>query len=126
MTRKLIIIFLLASIFTSCNKDKGVKCESLAEALATNNQEAARDFFENWVGKLSDETYNQFNLLQLVVEINADCDMNAGIHCFDCITTFPAQSEISLDFQYNGNSYTRYADFSRSAENKIIYIDFHE
>ena len=125
MTRKLIIIFLFASLFTSCNKDKVVKCENLAEALATNNQEAARGFFENWIRELSDKTYSQFNLLQLVVGINADCDMNAAIHCYGCIMT-PGRSEISLSFQYNGNSFTRYADFRRSAENKIIYIDFHQ
>ncbi len=126
MIRKFIFVFFISTLFISCDKEEAVKCENLAEALATNNQEAAKEFFNQWIAELSSTNYNEVNLIQLANNINKDCSITAAIHCFNCIMTFPEQSEISLSFQYNGNSFTRYADFSRSAENKIIYIDFHE
>lgn len=126
MTRKFVFLFVLSTFLISCDKDEAVKCENLAEALATNNQEAARGFFNQWIKGLSSKNYNQPNLAELVSDINADCSLTASLHCFDCIMTLPEQSEVSLSFQYNGNTITRYADFSRSADNKIIYLDFHE
>ncbi|MGZ8544190.1 MAG: hypothetical protein ACXWV0_02790, partial [Flavisolibacter sp.] len=99
---------------------------TLAEALATQNQEATKGYFNNWINNLSNKNYTQANLQKLVIDINADCNLSAALHCFDCIKTLPEQSEISLTFQYNGNTMTRYADISRSADNKIIYLDFHE
>lgn len=126
MFQKFVFLFVLSAFFTSCDKVEAVKCENLAEALATNNQEAVKEFFNQWISELSSKNYNEVNLSQLANNINKDCSITASIHCFNCIMTLPEQSEISLSFQYNGNSFTRYADFSRSSENKIIYIDFHE
>ena len=104
MLRKFVFLFVLFTLFISCDKEEAVKCENLAEALATNNQEAAKEFFNQWIRKLSSKNNNEINLTQLANNINKDCSITTAIHCFNCIMTFPEQSEISLSLQYNGNS----------------------
>ena len=127
MKHKLVLVLILGLGFISCKKDIAGKCDDLAEAMVINNQEKAATIMNSWINELASDEYTEDNINRLISLINDNCTINATLFCFDCVMTLPSQTEIGLEFQYNGNTVNKVLDITyEGSNNRIRYSRFHD
>src|ERR1041384_5666251 len=95
MKRKLFLLLLPFILITSCEKESvGDKCQLLKDGISTNNTDKVKTSVESFISELSSDDYSQQNLNELATSISNNCGVIADASCFDCIQTYPAQSEM--------------------------------
>lgn len=101
------LIIILVVVLVSCNKEEvqDIDCEKFYTASLTVDEKTLKDEIEKLTVDLSpapipeDPLGQMSNLKVLVDRLNENCDnYTASINCYACIETFPAQSEILLEF----------------------------
>ena len=120
-------VFLIATLVllvTSCKKDKQNNCDELKQAAYSNNIDKVGSIIQGHLRNLP-SVYNEQNI-QLLVRQISKCDISSAIYCFDCIDTYPSQTEISLDFSYNGAAVHKVIDLSYNSANKIVFRNMHD
>lgn len=124
-----IAVVVLATILlitgASCKKDKQGRCEQLKQAVYSNDIDKVRLIITTYLQSLPSLTYNEQNI-QLLTQRISDCDIASIIYCFDCIETYPSQTELSLDFTYNGAMVHKIIDLSYNSANKIVFRNMHD
>jgi len=123
MRKTFVIGVMLISGLTSCKKDNGT-CEDLKIAASSNEVAKVGSIITAYIASLPSQTYNEQNI-QVLTERISRCDISSSIFCFDCVQTLPSQTEISLNFVYNGTSVQRVIDLSYSTDNKIVFRNLH-
>ena len=127
MKHKLVLVLILGLGFISCKKDIAGKCDDLVEAMMNNNQEKAAIIMNSWINELPSDEYTEDNINRLINLINDNCTINATLFCFDCVMTLPSQTEIGLEFHYNGNTVNKVLDITyEGSNNRIRYSRFHD
>jgi hypothetical protein len=117
------ILLLLAG--NSCKKDKQGSCEELKQAAYSNDVDKVRSIIESYLRNLPSSAYNEQNI-QLLTQRISKCDISSMIYCFDCIDTYPSQTEISIDFSYNGAMVQKVIDLTYNSANKIVFRNMHD
>jgi hypothetical protein len=109
--KKLLTLLLLVG-FISCEKQEieSIDCEVFIAGLATLDEGMVKSEVEKLTVDLnphpSDEDLlgHSGNLQTLIDRLNDGCeDYTASLLCYACIYTYPAQSEILIEFFVNGN-----------------------
>lgn len=120
----IMLVFLCFSI-SSCKKDNTIRCERLKEAVFANSVQSIKTIITGYIRQLPSKRYNRLNIEYLTSSIS-NCDISCSLLCFDCITTLPSQTEISLHFSYNGIQCYKVIDLSYSTDNNIIFRNMHD
>lgn len=109
--KKLIAILLLAGLF-SCEKQEieSVDCEIFIAGLSAMDENIVKTEIEKLTVDLNphpageDVLGHSGNLQTLVDRLNSGCnDFTASLICYACIYTYPAQSQIALEYHKDGN-----------------------
>lgn len=111
--------------FASCKKDNQQQCEELKNAAYSNDVAKVGSIITTYITSLASQNYNEQNIEMLSERIRK-CDISASVFCFDCIQTLPSQTEIGLNFLYNGSMVQKVVDLSYSGENKIVFRNLHD
>jgi len=105
MRRKVIYILLL--VLFACEKEEvGIlDCDNFKTAIVNENESVIKSEIEKLTPDLhpapipEDNIGHMVNLNTLVERINSNCnDITAEIKCYACRYTYPAGSEISIEF----------------------------
>lgn len=117
------VIVLLALTSGSCKKDalNTSGCDKLRKGLIAEDVNMVSN-------ALSDELaiYTQENLKKLSVTISNKCNITASVACFDCIYTYPAQSELRVLINQSGTLIEKIIDISSTSANKMKIVNVHD
>ena len=127
LSKKLIgSILIISSLgILSCKKDLNLRCEQLKAAAFDNNVETVKMIISSYISALPSTTYNEQNVTALAEEFSK-CDINYLPPCFNCIKTLPPQTELVLQFNYNGVQTQKVIDLSYSKSNRIVFKNIHD
>jgi hypothetical protein len=121
----IILSTLLLLAGNSCKKDKQGNCEEFKQAAYSNDVNKVRSVMESYLQNLPSSVYNEQNI-QLLTQRISKCDISSLIYCFDCIDTYPSQTEISINFSYNGAMVHKTIDLTYNSANKIVFRNMHD
>jgi hypothetical protein len=125
-----LIVYVCLFFFLSCEKDpfRHFDCEELISALTENDETAVKNEIEELTTDLApdpqvnDPIGHKTNLQTLSDRINSHCTLlEATVSCYACIETFPALSEIQLEYELNGEKIEKIVDIV-TAENDILHF----
>ena len=122
---RVLLLFSIAVLFSACAKDNETNCGKLKEAAFSNNIDEVNAIITNYIERLPSKTYNQPNIRLLAQRISS-CNLSSSLQCFDCIETLPSQTEISLDFTYNGVAVHKMIDLSYSPDKRLVFRNIHD
>lgn len=120
-------VFLMATLLlvgNSCKKNKQSACDELKQTAYSNNIDKVGSIIQGYLRNLP-SAYNEQNI-QLLIQQISKCDISSTIYCFDCIDTYPSQTELSLDFSHNGAPVHKVIDLSYNSANKIVFRNMHD
>jgi len=137
MKNKILPILFSILLFACSENDIDVdqfnlNCETLKTALLNFNSDEIN--FE--INKLTqdllptitqnDEIGHFKNLNTLIDRINSNCDdIQAVKICYACIETLPVQSEIKVEFNFQGTQIERIIDISTPNDGILLSIEAH-
>ena len=124
-TCAIFLTFVIAFALVSCEKHGHESCGELKEAAYSNNVQKVSSLIQAYIRGLPSTNYNEQNI-QLLTQCISKCDISSTVFCFDCIKTLPSQTEISLDFNYNGTAVRKVIDLSYSPDKKIVFKNMHD
>lgn len=126
--RKLIIVFSVMALATACKKDaEPGNCVLLKEGMKANNVQQVGEVITKYIGTLPTNDYTEENINKLVQAIQGQCNFNAGVYCFDCISTLPSQTEIWIEFNNAGNTLRKTIDLTYTVGgNKMKFGNMHD
>jgi hypothetical protein len=115
-------------VFAGCKKEKTSKadCERLQNAIGSGNKDEVKEVINKFIGSLPSQNYTEQNLNNLLNAIGQQCGTSAVSICFDCIDTFPSQSEIKISYFSINGPVERIIDISYNAGNKMIFRNMHD
>lgn len=125
---KKLFAFILLIGFISCEKQEieSIDCDVFITGLSTMNESIIKSEIEKLTVDLkphpSDEDIlgHSGNLQTLIDRLNDGCDTyTASLICYACIETYPAQSEILIEFYMNSRKYDVTIDI-HTPENDIL------
>ncbi len=123
--RRLFLFLTLSAVFIACSKNAEENCNQLKEAALANNVEEINSIITEYILALPSANYNQPNIRLLAKRIS-NCNISTAVPCYDCIKTLPSQTEISLDFVYNGTPVHKMIDLSYSPDKRIVFRNIHD
>lgn len=119
------VLVLSVVLMTACKKHSSESCEKLKTAIATNNTQDVKGMIGQFINRLPSNDYTAQNLNNLAASLS-QCDISATVLCFDCIDTYPGQSEIRLSFTSSGSVIDKTIDVSHSpSDNKMKVVNMH-
>src|SRR4051812_37642427 len=103
------LIFLLGLTFGNCNKDTlGMdECDSLRSGLIAEDFQVVSNALRNDL-----TIYSRENLNRLAAKISDRCNIATSIACFECIYTYPGQSELHVSFNQSDTLIEKIIDIS--------------
>jgi hypothetical protein len=111
--RKVIIILSTIILVTACKKDaENGNCVLLKEGMKANNVQQVGTVITKYISSLQTNEYTEENINKLMLAIKGQCNLNAGIYCFDCISTLPSQTEIWIEFNNAGTTMRKTIDLT--------------
>ena len=116
----------------SCRDTSARLCETLQDDLLNFKVQAVKDLLDNWLVTLEpeptidDPTGHWNNLIYFVNRLNEECDLGAGMNCYQCIKTFPAQTEIIVQVVAIGGNVQRVIDIRTPASDIMTIVNVHE
>lgn len=125
--KKLLALLLLAGLL-SCEKQdiESIDCESFISGLELRDENIVKSEIEKLTVDLSphptdeDLLGHSGNLQILIDRLNSGCDgYSVSLACYACIETFPAQSEILVEFFAGGSRQSVTIDI-HTPENDIL------
>jgi hypothetical protein len=125
--KKLLTLLLLTGLL-SCEKQdiESLDCDLFITGLNTMDENILKSEIEKLTVDLSphpsdeDRIGHSGNLQTLIDRLNAGCDgYSVSLICYACIETYPAQSEILVDFFVGGSKQTITIDI-HTPENDIL------
>lgn len=129
--RKLVLLIIFI-VFISCEKDKvqSIDCDNFYVGVTTLNENMVKAEIEKLTVDLeptitTEDAIGHIGNIQILVErLNNNCDnYTAKKGCYACIFTFPAQSELLIEFISGG----RYIIDLHTPENDILrFAGVHE
>ena len=131
MPGKLYTLLLLASVgaFAGCKKDSPQqRCKDLTNAIAVNDLETVKTIITKYIDQLSSKTHTEENLQKLVQSLSGKCSITAKTLCYNCIYTFPGQSEIRISFISGGTTIEKTIDISSisTTNENMKFVSMHE
>ena len=124
-------IVLIATIpllmLAACNKENigQADCQRLQNGITSSDKEEVKAVITKLISGLPSQTYSQQNLSNLVNAITQQCKASVIILCFDCIDTFPSQSEIRITCSVPGRTVERTIDISHTTNNEMVFRSLH-
>ncbi len=125
--KKLLVLVLLAGL-VSCEKQKiePIDCEAFISGLIALDENTVKTEIEKLTVDLKpqasaeDVIGHAGNLQTLIDRLNSGCDdYTASILCYACIYTYPAQSEVLIEF-FSGGSKKQVTINIHTPENDIL------
>jgi hypothetical protein len=113
-------------VLTGCKKEAATSCTPLKEAMSANNIQQVKDIITQYISQLPSAAYTEANIIQLTKKLSGECELSSGLNCFDCIMTFPSESEISIAYTSGAVTVTKTIDLTYNSANKIIFWNMHE
>ncbi|MBC7949645.1 MAG: hypothetical protein H7Y42_17290 [Chitinophagaceae bacterium] len=128
MYRKIFLVMIVAvTLAGGCRKEKAdAGCKELRQGILDKDDARVRAEITGYLLSLPTRTYSDQTLNALVDAINNKCGNIASILCFDCIDTYPSQSEISISYQMGGNTIVGIIDLSYDSNHQMIFRNLHE
>lgn len=132
--RNIFAILLILGLY-ACEKDKvgNLDCLNFQTGIVERNEAVISDEIEKLTPDLEplptpeDLIGHMANLNTLVDRINYDCEeINASILCYACIETYPLQSEIEVEFNYENTTIRIILDIITSESDILRYGGMHE
>ena len=105
-------ILIVAALVLTCNKEKleSPDCEKLLSGLAELNENLVKNEVEKLTVDLhpqpsaEDQIGHIVNIQTLAERIGSNCNqLTTSVTCYACIYTYPPQSEILVEFEYDGS-----------------------
>ena len=111
---KKILLLAIVALLVTCDKDliENPDCEMLQTGLAELNETLVKNEIEKLTADLHPQPYSEdmighmVNVQTLADRINEKCSqLTTELVCYACnLTTYPATSEISVEFNYEGQT----------------------
>lgn len=96
------VICLSIALTISCNKPSHTppppQCESLKQGMQNNDFNSVRTEISRFIDRLPSQQYTAENIDKLVAALSGQCTATSQVLCFDCIKTFPSQTEMIISF----------------------------
>jgi len=117
-------ILLLLSVF-SCNKEEpdtkldpsnSIDCDALFTALTDEDAQVLPNILNPILANYIDQDIDNDacphtrKLDGFIEELNSSCSLTASLFCCICIETFPEQSEVIVQYSFNGENLERILD----------------
>jgi hypothetical protein len=128
------VFFAILIIITSCKKDtiEHPDCELLKTGLAELNENIVKNEIEKLTADLhphpdpEDVIGQMQNLRTLADRLGSYCSgLTISVLCYGCIYTFPAMSEILVEFEYEGTTKKVVIDIITSDKDILRYGGVH-
>ena len=101
------------------------RCESLHDGMQNNDVNEVKIQITRFIDALPSQLYTAQNLDKLVAAISGQCGATAQVLCFDCVKTYPGQTEIKISFP--ASSIQKVIDISYTLSiNKMKVISMHD
>jgi len=127
--RNIFLILLTGLLFTSCKKETQPAitgdCENLKQGVLSDNFVLVKTAINNYIEQLSSNLHTQEDLDKLVAYISTKCT-NATAFCYNCIFTYPGQSEIIITFNSGGSTIKKVIDITGHPYEKMRFGSMHE
>ena len=109
-------IVLVVILSAGCKKNSQyLVCDMLKEGMITDNTGEVKSVITLFITRLPGKTHTQINL-ELLASYIGQCNISAEVLCFNCIYTYPGQSEIRLSFTSEGSTVEKTLDISNSPD----------
>lgn len=131
--KKLLTLLLFIGIL-SCEKQEieSIDCENFISGLSTLDENIVKTEIEKLTVDLNphptdeDLLGHSGNLEILIERLNSGCDeYTASLLCYACIYTYPAQSEILVEFFIGGNQQTVTIDIHTPQNDILRFAGIH-
>lgn len=128
LTPRLVFALLISTaIIAGCEKHLSTPdCQKLKEGMSSDSSEIVIAVLSQFIDQLPSKIYSEQNLNELCAFIRQQCDFTAEVYCFDCIDTWPSQSEISMSFGFIEDKVEKTIDVSRTPDNTIKVLAMHD
>ena len=133
---KKILLLLLVVVVVSCesnNKEEdNVDWLKLKEAIINQDNDLAKPEFLKLLANTTpdptsdDPTGQKENIDKLIQAINASNVLTAELFCYNCILTYPGQSEITVEVDSSGTSISKIVDILTPEDDILSFRDIHE
>jgi hypothetical protein len=127
--KRILFVLSLIVIFTAgCKKSSADSvCEKLKNAMITNNVDQAKVAITLFINSLPTKQYTAENLQRLATTITRECGIRADVSCFDCIDSYPGQSEIRLTIIGAPSPTAKSIDLSHAlSDNNMKVLNMHD
>ena len=119
--KKLFLILVIGCCFISGCKKEAATANTFAAGLHDSNVTQVTKEVQALF-----KPYSEPNLNSFAASLASIYDVNATVLCFDCIQTNPAETEIKIQYNYQGAQETRIVDMSRDHSNIMKLVSIHE
>jgi len=118
-----VLLLSFALFFSSCQREeiRSADCYTLHNALIAKDANQINKAFNN----LS-LVYSRENLEKLAENVSGQCEIRATVLCFECIKTYPPQTEMRFSFSHLGATVERIVDLSYTSERRIRVVNVHD
>ena len=120
------LIFLLAA--TGCRKDviEPVNSDKLQQAVIAGNPDVVEVEINKVLSGLPAVPDSNNNLKNITDAISSQGKVSAVALCYNCIDTYPAQSEIKIAVAFAGGVKEKIIDISYSENKKYFFAGMHD
>jgi hypothetical protein len=132
--RTSILICGLVLMLVSCGKEivNNPDCDNLISGMAGQDEQLVKTEIEKLTADLvpkplaEDPLGHSANLNELVSRLNSQCnDVVASVVCYACIETYPAISEIKMEYTVSGNLKSCIIDLMTPENDIMRYAGMH-
>lgn len=125
--RLIFALLFIAVITIGCEKNSVTPdCRKLKDGMSSDSSEIVIAVISQLADQLPSKIYTEQNLNELCASIRQQCDFTAEVYCFDCIDTWPPQSEIRISFGLLGDKVEKTIDVTRNPDNTIKILAMHD
>ncbi len=125
--RHLLTAILSLCLLAGCRKaDSDQQCLELKQAMETHDVGKAGVIISLMMAKLPSDNYTAENIEALARSISRQCAFTVTVICFDCIDTFPGQTEIRISFISGSSIVSKTIDISHApGQQKMKFMNMH-
>ena len=117
----LLIMIGCCSIIRSCDKDSMCSSNKFTEALHASNVSLVSKEVQGLL-----KQYSESNLNSFASSLTSKYQVKATVLRFDCVQTNPEQTEIKIQYDFQGGQQQRILDVSKDHANMMKLVSIHE
>lgn len=115
-------IITITLLLASCKKDEltRVDCNRLKKGLLAEDVKMVSFALRHQLG-----SYSGQNINKLSESLSGRCNISVADVCFDCVHTYPAQTEIRVSIQQSGTLIKKVIDISPTDADRMRIVNIH-